>query len=186
MKLGWEALAERHGARAGDDLAQFEWVKDNMLGLIEHRTGSPQTLAHGDFHPENVLFIPGPRNNSVLIDWQFSIAGPSIYDVSMFIISSLSVEERRTHEDSLLRTYHDLLTTDANFHYSYDEMYFDYRASATFVMFKALLKASWIGTPNVRPDIIDIADAVFERALAAVQDLNPVEALKEALVKIRS
>ena len=71
------------------------------------------------------------------------------------------------------------------FDYSFDEMFFNYRATATMVMFKALLKVGWIGTPQVRPDIIEISDAVFERTLAGEQDLDPVGVLKEAMARNR-
>ncbi len=71
------------------------------------------------------------------------------------------------------------------FDYSFDEMFFNYRATATMVMFKALLKAGWIGTPQVRPDIIEISDAVFERTLTGEQDLDPVGVLKEAMARNR-
>jgi Ser/Thr protein kinase RdoA (MazF antagonist) len=183
---GWIALAERYGSKAGDALAQFEWVKDNTLAWVEHRAGSPQTLAHGDFQPENVLFTNEPTGKNVLIDWQFGGAGPGICDVAMFIISSLTVEERRTHEDSLLKTYHDVLTADGTFDYSFEEMFFDYRAAAAMTLFKALLKAGWTATPGSRSDIFEISDALFERTLAAAQDLAPVEALKEAMARNRA
>ncbi len=185
-KRGWNPLVERYATRAGETLSQFEWVKDNALAWFEHRAGSPQTLAHGDFQPENVLFTTDPLRKNVLIDWQFSGAGPGICDVAMFLISSLTVEQRRKHEDSLLRIYHEVLTADGTFDYSFEEMFFNYRAAAVMAMFKALLKAGWIGTPQVRSDILEIADAVFERTLAAAQDLAPVEALKEAMAKTRS
>lgn len=180
---GWNPLAKRYADRAGDSLAQFEWVKDNPLAWIEHRASGPRTLAHGDFQPENILFTDDPLRKNVLIDWQFSGAGPGICDVAMFLISSLSVEQRREHEDSLLHTYHEVLTADGTFDYSFEDMFFDYRAAAAMTLFKSLLKAGWTATPGFRSDIFEISDVLFERTLAATQDLNPVDALQEALAR---
>ena len=160
-------------------------MKDNTLACVEHRAGSPQTLAHEDFHPENVLFTSDPLRQNVLIDWQYAGAGPGICDVAIFLISSLTVEDRRKHEDFLLRTCHEVLTADGTFDYSFEEMFLNYRAGAVMAMFKALLKAGWLGTPGVRADIVEIADAVFERTLAAAQDLDPVEAMKEVMARNR-
>jgi aminoglycoside phosphotransferase (APT) family kinase protein len=160
-------------------------VKDNTLAWVEHRAGSPQTLCHGDFHPENVLFTSDPLRKNVLIDWQYAGAGPGICDVAMFLISSLTVDDRRKHEDSLLRTYHEVLTAHGTFDYSFEEMFLNYRAGAAMVMFKALLKTSLFGAPWARSDILEIIDAVFKRTLAAAQDLAPVEAMKEVMTRNR-
>ena len=183
---GWNPLVERYGSRAGAALAQFEWVRDNPRAWIEHRAGSPQTLAHGDFQPENILFSSDPKRSNVIIDWQLSGAGPGICDVAIFLISSLTVEERRIHEDSLLRVYHEVLTADGTFDYPFDEMFFDYRTSTVTVMFKALLKSGWTVEAQPRADVDELADAIFERALAAAQDLDPIEAMKESMARTKS
>ena len=179
-RRGWGPLVERY-ASTGESLAQFEWVKDNPRVWIEHRASSPLTLSHGDFQPENVLFTINPVGKNVLIDWQFSGAGPGICDVAMFLISSLSVEQRREHESSLLRAYYDVLTADGTVDYSYDEMFFNYRAAASMTLLKALMKAGQSVIPGVRSDIFEITDAMFARTLAVAKDLEPVKALQEAM-----
>ena len=180
-KRGWNPLVERYGSSTGAALAQFEWVRDNPRTWLEHRGSSPQTLAHGDFQPENILLTTDPLRRNVIIDWQLAGAGPGICDVAIFIVSSLTVEERRNHEDALLRAYHEVLTADGTFDYPFDEMFYDYRAANVTVMFKALLKSGWTVEAQPRADVNELADAIFERALAAAEDLNPVEAMKESM-----
>lgn len=66
-------------------------------------TATPWVVLHGDAHVGNILLDADGR--PVLVDWQLVQRGGWYMDVGYHLGSSLPVEERRTHEDELLRHY---------------------------------------------------------------------------------
>jgi Phosphotransferase enzyme family len=68
---------------------------------------SPWAVIHGDAHIGN-LYLDGAGRPS-LADWQLVQRGPWYLDVGYHIASALTVEDRRSHEDDLIRHYLDEL-----------------------------------------------------------------------------
>jgi Ser/Thr protein kinase RdoA (MazF antagonist) len=66
------------------------------------------TLSHGDCRADNLMLGGGRR--PVLVDWQTCRMGAGISDLSYFLESSLLVDDRRAHEEPLVRRYHEVLT----------------------------------------------------------------------------
>ncbi len=62
-----------------------------------------RTIAHGDFHSQNIHFGP---HRCTLIDFQFLQHASGMLDVARFLATSLTTETRRAIEADLLRTYH--------------------------------------------------------------------------------
>jgi hypothetical protein len=80
---------------------------EHVPAYVGLRTG-PRTAIHGDFRLDNLLFQPGdPR--PVVVDWQTAVWGAAAADVAYFVGGSLTVEDRRAHEESLLAGYHEAL-----------------------------------------------------------------------------
>lgn len=65
----------------------------------------PRTVLHGDPHPGNTYALP--REVTGFYDWQLVRTGSWSHDVGYFMVSSLSVAERRAEERALLRAYLD-------------------------------------------------------------------------------
>lgn len=63
----------------------------------------PQCFLHGDPHPGNTYALAG--GGIGFLDWQLARIGHWSHDVGYFLVGSLSVEDRRTHERSLLADY---------------------------------------------------------------------------------
>ena len=63
----------------------------------------PPTFVHGDANLTNVYLdaVGAPR----FLDWQFACRCDPFHDVTLFLVGALSVEDRRTHEQALLRGY---------------------------------------------------------------------------------
>ena len=63
----------------------------------------PPTFVHGDANLTNVYLdaAGAPR----FLDWQFACRCDPLHDVALFLVGALSVEDRRTHEQALLRGY---------------------------------------------------------------------------------
>lgn len=89
----------------------------------------PHTILHGDPHPGNTYVLPTDRRLQVprlrpgpprsathpaqeltgFYDWQLVRTGNAAHDVGYFLVSSLSVADRRAHERHLLEAYLDAL-----------------------------------------------------------------------------
>lgn len=104
-----------------------EWVLRFAPGLSDwarQAAAEPLTMVHSDCRVDNMLF---QGNEVTLIDWQTAMRAPAAMDVTCFITTSLSIEDRRQHETELIDRYLTRLTADglvvdrAWFMRSYDE-----------------------------------------------------------------
>jgi hypothetical protein len=174
MEQCWERFARRYGEQLGDAAEACTWTWRNAQTVSAHRLSEPATLFHGDVHAENLLYSDqGP----ILIDWQLASRGLAANDVSFFLVKSLTVEQRRAHEARLLREYYALLPEEARTRYGFDRLQLDYRACVT----RSILSAIMLVGPRFaeRADRFELADVLATRVIAAVQDLDPVDAFCE-------
>lgn len=84
----------------------LERLMDRLGEYVSFRPDVPQTVVHGDFRLDNLLF--GGERVAVL-DWQTVKLGTAMSDVAYFIGSALQPDERRDHEEQLVRDYHERL-----------------------------------------------------------------------------
>lgn len=80
------------------ELWRYTWVAQRRL--VEEEDA---TLLHGDCHVGNTYILP--NGGAGLLDWQLSIRGCWAHDVTYLLVTSLSPEERRTHQRELLEHY---------------------------------------------------------------------------------
>jgi hypothetical protein len=127
----WPGFAERYRDRLpAEALALSERLGD---GLREWVLGStaPITLVHGDYRLDNMLFGTSAGGYPLaVVDWQTVALGAGASDASYFLGASLLTEDRRTHEEALMRTYHDDLCSGGVEGYGWDDCWRDYRLSA--------------------------------------------------------
>jgi aminoglycoside/choline kinase family phosphotransferase len=175
MKQCWEPFKRRYKERLGAVVADFEWMWRNARIISEHRLSEPSTLFHGDVHAENLLFGEAGTNNPVLIDWQLAGRGLAANDVSFFLVKSLTVEQRRANEERLLQEYFALLPERAQREYGFDHFKLDYRVCVT----RSMLSAVMLVGPRYadRADRLELSDILATRVIAAVEDLNPADAI---------
>ena len=177
MAQCWDLFKSRYREILGDVAADFEWMWRNSETVSAHRLSEPTTLFHGDVHAENLLFSEDGKNGPVLLDWQLAGRGLASNDISFFLVKSLTVEQRRANEERLLQGYFELLPERVRTEYGFDHFKLDYRACVTRSMLSAVML---VGPRFVdRPDRLDLADALATRVIAAVRDLNPVDAIRE-------
>jgi aminoglycoside phosphotransferase (APT) family kinase protein len=110
------AEAEFHSSFLTSLLAGFfdrygDRLDDDVIAMTERSIGSAaraappaqgSTLIHNDFRVDNLMF-GGPR--VWVLDWQTVQLGDGLLDVSYFLGGSLSVDDRREHEQALVRAY---------------------------------------------------------------------------------
>lgn len=173
----WESFRRNYGKKLGNVAADFEWMWRNAETVSTHRLSEPATLFHGDVHAENLLFSEGRKGKPVLIDWQLAGRGLAANDISFFLVKSLTARQRRANEERLLQGYFDSLPERAQTEYGFDHLKLDYRACVTRSMLSAVML---VGPRFVdRPDQLALAKVLATRVIAAVQDLDPVGAIRE-------
>jgi hypothetical protein len=131
--------------------------------------GCTMTLIHCDTHCGNMGFGPAGVK---LFDWQVACKGPALQDLSYFCITSLDTETRRAHERDLLRAYLRALREPI----TEDEAWRQYRVTAV----QAYLAAAVTVVFGARLQPEAIGQTALERAVAALSDLDTVEAITAA------
>lgn len=96
--------------------------------LYGQRAESTLTVTHGDYRLDNMLFgteAGGPV--LAVVDWQTCTTGPGMTDASYFIGAGLQIEDRRKHEEELVREYHRGLLSCGVEGYDWNACWDDYR-----------------------------------------------------------
>ena len=146
----------------------------NYITLLERLAAMPRTLGHFDFRADNLFFEPDGR--VVVIDWQTIGKGGGAADVGYFLSQNLSVEDRRAHEDALLRAYHDTLTTSGVTGYDYDQFFEDFRLGVIYGWIIPVFAVGTLDSSSQRA--VALWTAVIERAQAAIFDHKAYEFLE--------
>lgn len=103
-------------------------------------TRSPQTLLHGDYRLDNLLFdVKGETGSVVMLDWGTVTRASGLTDVSYFIGASLSAPERHDHERELVREYFDELSKYPIGAYDWNTCWADYVRFAFLGLFTAVV-----------------------------------------------
>lgn len=95
----FERAITPEGARLGERFTKSfpEWT----LGFF-----GPETLVHGDYRLENMLFGTESGGPPIaVVDWQSVQRSCPLVDVAYFLGAGLSIEDRRAHERELVETY---------------------------------------------------------------------------------
>ena len=167
----WPAFRERYA----------DWVTDEHAAVMERFLPSldgwyadrrpPLGLVHGDYRLDNLLFADG---SCTAVDWQTVMWGPAMSDVSYFLGTGLSVDDRRAHEEELVRGYHQALLDQGVQSLSWDEAWEGYRRGA----FNGLLLNVAAGIVVVQTERGDrMFEACFTRMCQQVLDLGALELL---------
>ncbi len=168
---------ERYGERVAPEhrevcrrfIASLDgWVADRR---------PPLGLVHGDYRLDNMLFgAADATRRFAVVDWQTVSWGPAMTDVAYFLGGSLAVEDRRAHEQVLLREYYDALHARGVRGFDWDSCWGEYRRQS----FLGILMT--VG-PAVLVERTERGDEMFLASLARyaqqILDLDALELLPE-------
>lgn len=131
-----EAIQQGLRARYGDQLeAEYLAVGDRLAAggsarWVE-RVLEPRCLWHCDFRLDNMLFdAAGGEVPLAVVDWQSVTMAHGVIDASYFVGAALHVDQRRQHEEALIRHYHEALLDHGAADYDWDTCWEDYRINS--------------------------------------------------------
>ncbi|MBS42480.1 MAG: hypothetical protein CMH83_04790 [Nocardioides sp.] len=104
------------------------------------------------------------------MDWQCTFPGAPGHDHAEMLITSLTTEERRTHEQELLRAYRDVLVAEGVDAPSYDALFLSYRQNQMHNMVQAVFNPYDMQSQEV-------TDLSAARSIAAAENLDVLDAL---------
>ena len=154
-------LAELLSGCAGPAAVEHDFRRWAELAVV-----GPQTLLHGDPHPGNTYGLPDGTTG--FYDWQLVRSGTWAHDVGYFVIASLAVADRRSHERDLLDCYLAELTRLGVPPFDPDDAWQLYCRTPGFGL------GSWLHTLSgggFQP--VDTCLATIERFAAAYADHSP-------------
>ncbi len=130
---------------------------------------------HGDYRPDNLMFLPDGSAVST-VDWQTLGLGLPGRDVGYFLATSIDPALRRTHERELVGTYHEALLAGGVTGHSFEECFEDYRLGTIQAPLITILGAVYASAePTPQSDAMFMAMAT--RAADAIRDLDPLSLL---------
>ena len=174
-KTLWPGFSERYAnslSRDAMDLSQR--LGDHLAGWVLSGN-APLTLVHGDYRIDNMLFGSEAGGYPIaVVDWQTLGLGAGVADVAYFMGASLLPEQRRSHEEALVREYHGQLLAGGVEGYSWTQCFEDYRRN-TFGGIVMAVVASMLVEQTERGDEMFLA-------MASRHALHALELESEALL----
>ena len=147
-----------------------ERVRDHFERLLNDFGGTHRTICHTDFRSENMFFgAPGSDDDVVILDWQLTTRSGGLYDVAYLLAQSLTVDDRRVHEERLLRVYHECLRT-AGLEISFDDIMEYYRVGLMVCLVIPVSVGGLLDTANERGR--RLGEVITERTFTAAIDQN--------------
>lgn len=168
-----DVFLERHGDRLPPGISDvLERLRSRLAGIASALHAREKTLIHADLHLDNLLFdARGDGGSVTVLDWQTVSVGPPAIDVALFLVDSLSVEDRRAAESELLERYIDLLATNGVRGYSNEELRHDCGLALLSLLAGTV---GWLATvdrdASARERVIQVAVLDDGRLLTAVLD----------------
>ena len=160
------------GAAAGELIAVHYWA---VMNRISEWTW---TLLHQDYRVDNLFFDSANRDEPVVvIDWQGIGRGPGIYDLCYFLGGSLTIDDRRAAERSLVEAYHARIVELGVTDYPLERLWHDYRFGHLTSCSTAVLVGATFDLANERGKAL--VETLASRHFQAVVDHASTDLLSE-------
>jgi len=164
-RVGWEPLVDLVGESLPDVPDGFgERLPERLEAALRSLGTLPSTLIHSDLRADNLLFDPDDGAVTI-IDWQGCGTGPGAFDVSYFLVQSLTAQDRRKHEADLLEHWRHALADAGVSAQTVDAGY----AESIWYGMAVACAIPVIGDPE-EPRVQALTATVASRTLAALAD----------------
>jgi hypothetical protein len=176
LMIFWDGfLARYRDTLAPETIAEGQRLVSAVGALQDLRPLVP-TAIHGDFRLDNMLFDGSGSGRPVtVVDWQTVHVGSGPQDVAYFIGNAFAdVDERREHEERLVRMYHEQLVERGVNGYTFDECWLEYRRHGHASLIMAIAASMLVGRTE-RGDRMFMAMA--DRSALLARDVDAFGAL---------
>jgi hypothetical protein len=150
-----------------------KFIADNYRAVAALIDTPPHTVMHGDAHPGNMYFHGGKAG---LLDWQAVRRGHPSRELAYTLITSLTPEDRQASQRELLDDYRRALLAAGGPELDRDDLWLRFRQAALYAYVAPLITTGMGGM-----QLEDIAMEGLRRGVAALDDLETVDALKGSL-----
>lgn len=138
-------FTERYQERVDDDILELSARIFTKMVAMYDLGDRPRTLQHSDYRLDNMLFGTAEGGAPVaIVDWQTVAHGYGIADLSYFLGAGLPLEDRRKHEEDLVRLYHEGMT-GRGIDLPWDELWWQYRRHTTSGLVMAIGASQVVG-----------------------------------------
>ena len=169
VEATWQRCAEQFGyCITPDVLATLDRYIAYVRPLHKVMGARTQTLVHGDVRLDNVMFGADDQHPVVLIDWQAVMVSNPMQDVAYLLSQNLTIEDRRAHEDELVRYYFEQLRSLGVVGYTLDECWDDYDVGVLYLLSYPLIIGGAFDPANERGK--QLAEEILRRASQTVTD----------------
>ncbi|OBI78222.1 phosphotransferase [Mycobacterium sp. E740] len=169
LKTSSRRIADRTDIAVGTG----RFIDDNYRAVARLIDEPPHTVMHGDAHPGNVYFRGDVAG---LLDWQAVRRGHPSRELAYTLVTSMTPEDRRTHQRDLLDLYRQTLTACGGPQLDRDELWHRYRQGALYAYVAALITA---GLGGMQAESIALEG--LRRGVAALEDLDTVAVLQNSM-----
>jgi hypothetical protein len=175
IRILWRGFLDRYGDRVTPRCRGIGFAISESYEVFKGGYEGPRCLIHGDFRPDNMMFGTEHGGHPVaVVDWQSYGLGCCMADVSYFMAGALSAQQRRDHEERLLRRYHASLVRMGVDDYPFERLRRDY-ARYSVSLFNMAFIASMIVGRTPRGD--DMFFTMLEGGADMVVDLGALDIL---------
>ncbi len=144
--------------------------------IMQEMTAKPCTIVHGDYRADNFFFDRGGEPFTV-VDWQIVIKGVGAFDLAYLLAGNVTVENRREHEDYLVKLYHHHLVENGVEDYDFETCWRDYRTCVLIAWIWPVIAIGSLDPSNERG--VAFFHEWSRRAMTAVVDLKEWDSLDE-------
>ena len=173
-RQAWPRFVELFGDRLPDGAIELgaqvgpTW-ETTQTAMYEQ---GPKTIVHGDFRADNLMFDDEAegREHVGILDWQISMRGGGIGDICYLLTQSMDLDDRRTHERTIVDAWYEALCTalgHAPDGYSVEQAWTDYRTATGNMTVYAVIGGGSMDPSNERglELVTDMAVRSFSAAL---------------------
>lgn len=146
-------------------LKDFTTMREGVLRALRTDAERAHCLVHGDSHIGNTYQTAS--GGCGFLDWQSTSYGFWAHDVTYFLITALTIEDRRACERDLLRAYLEELRANGVV-LAEEEAWLEYRRHAIYCCSWSMCLPEWQTEETCR--------LVTERAITAAEDLDALAA----------
>lgn len=167
---------ERFGSFFSDDMRRLaETYASRIDTQMVRVSAGPKTLSHGDFRLDNIFFAADGGDEIAIIDWQVIGLRCPLFDVSYFLVGSVTTDVRRQIERDVLEEYTEIIGEMGVEGFTFDACWRLYREHSLANLLVTVLACGGLTLEDEgRRRVVEVG---LQRVLTAVEDLDGGECM---------